>query len=164
MPHTVGGGSKNSQGKVDQAKKEAEKAAEEDKDKSKAISFGSGNSKPRAPTTIKSVLRKVSRETIKTYQHELVVDVRVNVQHTRKKNKVRKKVCAVLGETLDFIRGTLLENKMDINFLGKKGRKSTKNHIRMTADFPLTALELMKALAPPTRTHSVTDTKELPRQ
>ena len=33
--------------RADQAKKEAEKAAEEDGDKSKLISFGSGNSKPK---------------------------------------------------------------------------------------------------------------------
>ena len=59
----------------DRAREEAEKAAEEDGDKSKTISFGSENSKPRASTTIKSILRKGSRETIKTYQHELVVDV-----------------------------------------------------------------------------------------
>ena len=68
--------------RADPAKKEAEKVAEEDGDKSKTISFSPGNRKPRASTTIKSVLRKVSRETIKTHQHELVVDVRVKVQYT----------------------------------------------------------------------------------
>ena len=68
--------------RADQARdtrEEAGKAAEEDRNKSKTISFGLGNNTSRVSTTIKSALRKGSKETIKTYQHELVVGVRVKV-------------------------------------------------------------------------------------
>ena len=69
------------------AREEAEKAAEEDGDKSKTISFGSGNSNSRAPTTIESVLRKGSRETIKPCQHELVINVLKSQDAVHKEEK-----------------------------------------------------------------------------
>ena len=73
--------------RVNQAMEEAEKAAEEDGDKSKTISFGSGNSNSRAPTTIESVLRKGSRETIKPCQHELVINVLKSQDAVHKEEK-----------------------------------------------------------------------------
>ena len=58
--------------------------------------------------TVKSALKKGPKETIKIYKYELIVDVRIRVQYTRKKNKVRKQVYPCLGEGHNFIRNTLL--------------------------------------------------------
>ena len=44
-------------------------------------------------------------------------------------------------------KGKLPEKKMDIAFLGKEGKKSTKKPIRTTTDFSLTVLELTKGYA-----------------
>ena len=79
---------------------EAKKATKKDGSKSKIISFGTGSSKLKTSTPVKSVLKRGSRETIKIYKHELVVDVKVRVKCTRKKNEIRKKVCACLRDTL----------------------------------------------------------------
>ena len=72
---------------------------------------------------MKSVLKKGPKEKIKVSKSELVVDVKVKVNYTRKKNEVRKQVCNCLGGILDFIWETLLEGKTEVTFLGKKGRQ-----------------------------------------
>ena len=129
--------------KAEKARKEAEAADEEETTK-KTISFGKsdGNNKPAPPRG--SALKRGSREKIKTFKHEMVVDVKVKISYTRQKCEVRKQVCNCLGGTLDFIRETLLEGKLDVAFLGKEGKKSEANPIKTTADFPSTACAFTK--------------------
>ena len=131
--------------KAANSRKEAKEAATEDQGRNKTISFGTGSSKSKTTKSVKSALKKDPKETIKTYKYELIVDVRVRLQYTRKKNEVRKQVYACLGEGLKFTRNTLLEGKTDVTVLGKEGRKSEKEApIRTTADLPPSAFELTK--------------------
>ena len=102
-------------------RKEAEDADEEEGTK-KTISFRTGNSNSKTGLPIKSALKKGPKEKIKAFKHDLVVDVRVKISYTRKKNEVRKQVCNCLGGSLNFIRETLLEGKLEVAFLGKEGR------------------------------------------
>ena len=99
--------------KAERARKEAAEADEAEGTK-KTISFGTsdGNSKAAAPP--KPALRKGSKEKIKTFKHEMGVDVKIKISYTRPKNEVRKQVYNCLGGTLDFIRETLL---LDIGYL-----------------------------------------------
>ena len=66
-------------------KKEAEEA-DKDKGSKRTISFGTGNSNSKTVTPMKSALKKGPKETIKVFKCELVVDVKVKVNYTRKKN------------------------------------------------------------------------------
>ena len=128
------------------SRKEAEDADEEEVS-NKTISFGKVNSNSKSVTSLKSALKKGLKEKIKVFKHELIVDVRVKISYTRKKNEVRKQVCNCLGGTLDFIWETLLEGKSEVAFLGKEGRKSKMNPIKTTADFPTTAFVLTQKYA-----------------
>ena len=107
--------------KAARSRKEAEDADEEEVT-NKTISFGTGNSNSKTGLPIKSALKKGPREKIKAFKYNLVVDVRVKISYTRKKNEVRKQVCNCLGGSLNFIRETLLEGKLEVAFLGKEGR------------------------------------------
>ena len=89
----------------------------------RTISFGAGSSNTKTATLMKFALRKGPKETVKIFKHDLVVNVRVRVNYTKKKNEVRKQVCNYLGGGLDFIRETLLEGTMEVAFLGKEGKE-----------------------------------------
>ena len=77
--------------KAEKVRKEAE-AADEGGTTKKTISFGTsgGNSKPAPPRG--SALKRGPKEKIKTFKHEMVVDVRIKISYTRQKNEVRKQV------------------------------------------------------------------------
>ena len=95
-------------------------------------------------TPMKSALRKGPKETVKVPKHDLVVDARIRVNYTKKKNKVCKQVVNCLGGDLDFIRETLLEGKLEVAFISKEGREPKKPPTRTTSDFPSTAYVLTK--------------------
>ena len=155
VPHRTEGGIKlvpvGSQKKQrkERSKKSRREAAEADglEEAKKTISFGTndGNSKAAAPS--KPALRRGNKEKIRTFKHELVVEVRIRVSYTKGENEVRKQVYSGLGGTLDFIRETLLEGESDVVFLGKEEWKSKATPIRTTADFPSTACALTKKYA-----------------
>ena len=89
--------------KAEKAREEAERADKEEGNK-RTISFGAGSSNIKTTTPMKSALRKGPKETVNVFKHDLVVDVRVRVNYTNKKNEVRKQVCNCLGGCLDFNR------------------------------------------------------------
>ena len=114
--------------KKNQIKQDREKAEKSDKEEGdkRTISFSAGSSKTKTVTPMKSALRKGYKDTIKAFKHELVINVRVGVNYTKKKNEARKQVCNCLEGGLDFTRDTLLEGKMKVAFPGKEGRKFKK--------------------------------------
>ena len=128
------------------ARKEVEEA-DKDKGSKRTISFGAGNSNSKTVTPLKSALKKGPKETIKVFKCELVVDMRVRINYTSKKNEVRKQVCNYLGGILGFILEMLLEGKAEVAFLGKEGRKPQANPIKTTADFPTKAFGLTQKYA-----------------
>ena len=119
-----------------QAMKEAEEANKDERSK-RTISFGTGNSNSKTVTPMKSALKKGPKETIKVFKCELVVDVKVKVNYTRKKSKVRKQVCNCLEGTLDFIQEMLLEGKSEVAFLGKKEGNPKRTPSKRQRPFPL---------------------------
>ena len=53
----------------------------------KTISFGTNDGNSKAVVQPKPALRKGSKEKVKTYKHELGVDVKIKVSYTRQKMK-----------------------------------------------------------------------------
>ena len=84
----------------ERAEKSRKEAAEADglEDAEKTISFGTsdGNSKAAAPS--KPALRKGIKEKIKTFKHELVVEVKIKVNYTKGKMKCGSRSAIVWGE------------------------------------------------------------------
>ena len=131
--------------KAEKAREEAERADKEEGSK-RTISFGGGSSNTKTVTPMKSALRKGPKETVKVFKHDLVVDVRVRVNYTNKKNKVRKQVCNCLGEawTSSGRRSWKARWKW---FSSAKKEGNPKNPIKTTSDFSSTAFVLTKDYA-----------------
>ena len=78
----------------------------------------------------------------------IVVDVRVKVQYTRRNIEVCKKVCTVLGETIDFTYQGYTSRKQNGHRLYRQGRKEiSKETHQDDGRFPLTALDVIRNYA-----------------
>ena len=93
------------QQREERARKSRKEAAEVDgcEESDKTISFGASNGNNKTAAPQKSALKNGKKEKLKTYKHELVVEVRLKVNYTKGKGEVRKQVYKGLGETLGFI-------------------------------------------------------------